>query len=158
MKHSFKLITLFAALLLSLNAQAQKELISDAVIGVWAMIPLQNGIANVVEFKANGEVDNHSFVCDITTKKAISKGVENSLYTLNARDISVQYKADPAQGTKLHIDAMSNWKNTTTPTLKLTQTLDENNSDFKLEFNYIKLENAPIAPLCDMFFAAKSAN
>jgi hypothetical protein len=51
-----------------------------ALIGLWAMLPLKNGIANVVEFRADDQVLLHSFNCE---NPLVKIGVETSHYSVN---------------------------------------------------------------------------
>ncbi len=51
-----------------------------ALVGLWAMLPLNNGIANVVEFRSDDQVLLHSFNCE---NPLVKIGVEKSYYTVD---------------------------------------------------------------------------
>lgn len=54
----------FAAALSSASAFASAaEVNQEQLLGIWAMQPLNNGIANVVEFTADGKSNLHAFNC-----------------------------------------------------------------------------------------------
>lgn len=58
-----KLLCVSLLTLLSSTASAAVIESQEQLLGIWAMTPLNNGIANVVEFKADGKSDLHPFNC-----------------------------------------------------------------------------------------------
>lgn len=68
--------------------QSAPTLDKGQLVGIWAMMPLENGIANVAEYQADGKVRLHPFNC----VESREREVEVSEYSLasNGRSIHVQ--------------------------------------------------------------------
>jgi len=118
------------------NNQAELSLAENKqlVVGVWAMMPLRNGIANVVEYRADGKSKLHSFNCT----KPGETAVEESVYTISedGKTISV---SSPYQNFDLRV--LSFKRNA----MKLAMTIE----GMELQFSYLK--TSKIAPLCALY-------
>ncbi|MBF7140977.1 MULTISPECIES: hypothetical protein [Pseudomonas] len=109
-----------------------------ALLGIWAMIPLRNGIANVVEYSPDGKAALHPFNC---AEPGPTQEVEMSSYTL-AKD-----------GKSIHIESPKNAFDLQVVTAKpnamaLAMTL----SGQQLAFIYLKVKK--VVPLCFMYTPA----
>ncbi|MFT0213118.1 hypothetical protein VQ643_11040 [Pseudomonas sp. F1_0610] len=159
---SFKKLALSAAILaISYSAHASKEKIDEAILGVWAMFPLANGIANVVEFKGNGEVDNHSFRCDIASQNVLSKGIETKKYKLDGNKILFVTEGTPEFKEHLIFKGIQTRKMRSGrlyPILQLTQVITYGeDEELALDFEYLQRESNDYTPLCDAYFAMQKA-
>jgi hypothetical protein len=109
-----------------------------ALLGVWAMMPLPNGIANVVEYSPDGKVALHPFNC---AEPGPREEVEVSSYTL-AKDGKSIHIQSPKDTFDLQVIVAK-------PTvMALRMTL----SGQQLAFMYIKVKK--VAPLCFMYTPA----
>ncbi|QMV63531.1 hypothetical protein VUJ49_00315 [Pseudomonas berkeleyensis] len=59
-----KLLFVSLAVVLSSASAFAASVDKDQLVGIWAMKPLNNGIANVVEFTADGKSNLHPFNCE----------------------------------------------------------------------------------------------
>lgn len=118
------------------NNQAELSLVDNKqlVVGVWAMMPLRNGIANVVEYAADGKSKLHSFNCT----KPGETAVEESAYSISkdGKTISI---SSPYQSFDLQV--LSFKRNT----MKLAMNIEGT----ELQFSYLK--TSKIAPLCALY-------
>lgn len=104
------------------------------LVGIWAMLPLRNGIANVAEYRADGKVLLHSFNCAEPDKR----GIEESDYRFseNGRTIHV---SSPQRAFDLQVlDLQPN-------SMKLGMQV----AGFELNFSYLKRNE--VAPLCALY-------
>lgn len=108
----------------------------DALVGIWAMRPLKNGIANVVEFRADGQALLHPFNCDTPDVK---EAVEESHYEVNAGDKTLRLTS-PGYDTTLNIVSLHRRN------LIMEQPIID---DEKLTFSYIKM--GKVLPLCFLY-------
>lgn len=115
------------------TATAKSAQQTHSLVGIWAMTPLRNGIANVVEFTKDGQSHLHEFNCH---KKPFGQGVvEASTYTLSKNKQSIRLDT-----------------NGYAQTLKLISIDDKNMvlgqpvADYLLKFSYRKVNQ--IKPLC----------
>ena len=119
----------------SLNAYAYEN---KDIEGIWAMLPLQNGIANVAQFDANGTATLYPFNCANPEEKLPP---ETSTYSIDRKSNTIQLTS--AEGkSSLEIAEV------TDKSMVLNQKI---NNDVSLQFVYAK---APaIIPLC-MFYTS----
>lgn len=116
----------------------------EALVGIWAMRPLKNGIANVVEFRADGQALLHPFNCETPDVK---EAVEVSHYEVNARENTLRLTS-PGYDNTLNI------KHLAARNLIMEQPIID---DEKLTFSYIKM--GKVVPLCFLYVTkAKDAN
>ncbi|MCW2481428.1 hypothetical protein [Candidatus Symbiopectobacterium sp. NZEC135] len=108
-----------------------------ALIGIWAMLPLKNGIANVVEFRADDQVLLHSFNCE---NPQVKMGVEQSHYTVEKNSQTIRLTSS-GNTTLLKILGIVG------RAMKLKQPIGVENES--LTFSYLKV--AQVAPLCEMY-------
>lgn len=107
-------------------------------VGSWAMIPLKNGIANVVEFREDDQVLLHSFNCETPL---VERGVETSHYAIN-EDHQTIHLTSPGHDTQIKILGTVG-----RVIMKLEQPINlENESQ---AFNYLKVTK--IRPLCELY-------
>lgn len=106
------------------------------LLGIWAMLPLKNGIANVVEFKANDQVLLYPFNCE---EPQIKVAVETSHYAIDA-ETQVIKLTSPGYESQLKI------LDITERMMKLEQPMGF--EDISLTFLYLKAKK--IAPLCNL--------
>ena len=118
------------------NNQAELSLAENKqlVVGVWAMMPLRNGIANVVEYTADGKSKLHSFNCT----KPGETAVEESAYSIR-EDGKIISISSPYQNFDLRV--LSFKRNA----MKLAMTIE----GMELQFSYLK--TSKIAPLCVLY-------
>ncbi|WP_417701843.1 hypothetical protein [Pseudomonas sp.] len=125
-------VPLFA--LLSSAASAATIERQDQLLGIWAMTPLNNGIANVVEFKADGKSDLHPFNC----AEPGEREVEVSDYRLS-EDGQTIHITSPYQSFDLQVLAFN------AKTMELGMEIE----GLKLNFSYVKGDK--IEPLCALY-------
>ncbi|WP_417783713.1 hypothetical protein [Terasakiella pusilla] len=106
----------------------------EELAGIWAMVPLKNGIANVVEYSADGTSTLHPFNCIEKTEE----GPVKATYTLEnqGKRISVLQ-----QGTEFDLDVTFYDKERLQTIMQI--------SGIELTFTYIKRQD--VASLCHMF-------
>ena len=131
-KQSYPAIAL-ASLLISSQATA-----SD-LQGIWAMLPLKSGVANVIEFTAD-KATVHAFECYAKDQSEQSEDPETSAYSLKDQTISLIMAGQPV-GT-LEIKALS------TEALTLFQAI-EGMPNGGTSFVYRKASS--IKPLCELY-------
>lgn len=149
-------LLLLVGLLFTVYSNAAQPSVQKQILGSWAMVPLQNGIANVVEFKTNGEVVNHSFKCDFIAKKVRTGEAEVSTYSIKGDTISLTLKgADKPFSTltfkgveQVELEVVGK-KALTLFSLTLVQSFTDNE---KLEFHYYQVDPNNIKPLCSLFW------
>lgn len=131
--------TIFSILLTSCATAPNKNLNSEkgpkeAIIGIWAMLPLRNGIANVVEFTKAGESNLHSFNCENTPPEEI----ELSTYVVsnNGKNINIKTNGKTQELSLIAIGEKS-------------MILGQDVGGTLLQFHYIKANH--IAPLCHLY-------
>ena len=125
-------VPLFA--LLSNVASAASIESHDQLLGIWAMTPLNNGIANVVEFKADGKSDLHPFNCAAPSKQE----VEVSDYRLSD-DGQTIHITSPYQSFDLQVLEFN------AKTMELSMEIEGHT----LTFSYVK--GNKIEPLCALY-------
>lgn len=108
-----------------------------ALVGIWAMFPLKNGIANIVEFRADDQVLLHSFNCE---NPQVKIDVETSHYAVDKGTQTIRLTS-PGYDQKLNIVGIVG------RVMKLEQPLDFD--DESLTFTYLKVTK--IVPLCAMY-------
>lgn len=107
------------------------------LIGIWAMLPLNNGTANVVEFKPDNQAVLHAFDCEKPQQKS---AVETSHYQLDEVKKTIRLTA-PEFTSDLHIIDLR------PRTMKLEQPMGFD--DISLTFSYIKVNK--VVPLCHLY-------
>ncbi|MDU9408860.1 hypothetical protein RTH74_14755 [Pseudomonas sp. zfem001] len=124
------------AVVSSANALASAATVDnqEQLLGIWAMTPLNNGIANVVEFKANGKSDLHPFNC----AEQGEREVEVSDYRLS-EDGQTIHITSPYQSFDLQVLAFN------AKTMELGMEIEGH----KLSFSYVKGDK--IEPLCALY-------
>ncbi|QBH98405.1 hypothetical protein EKN56_19605 [Limnobaculum zhutongyuii] len=135
MRELFSIILVF----LSLNSFATSK---DNLIGIWAMYPLKNGIANVIEFKSNGTSLLHPFNCAKPNEK---NELEIFTYSINEKNNIIQLKS-PSYSFDLKILELK------LSTMRLEQKI---NDDINLSFDYLKMDN--VHPLCKLYIGPVNA-
>lgn len=108
-----------------------------SLVGLWAMLPLKNGIANVVEFRPDDQALLHSFNCE---NPLVKIGVETSHYAVDENNQTIRLTS-PGHDSQLNIVGMVG------RVLKLEQPLGFDNES--LTFTYLKVKK--IVPLCAMY-------
>lgn len=108
-----------------------------ALIGIWAMLPLKNGIANVVEFRADDQALLHSFNCE---NPQVKMGVEQSHYAVDKSSQTIRLTSSD-HVTQLKILGIVG------RAMKLKQPIGFENES--LTFSYLKV--AQVVPLCEMY-------
>lgn len=133
-------IPLAAALLAGCaNQQSTPSLDKPHLVGIWAMMPLGNGIANVAEYQADGKVRLHPFNC-----------VERSDSNVEVSDYSVA-----ADGKSIHIDSpMRAFDLEVLGFSDKRMLLGMSVGGSQLKFMYKKVEK--VEPLCDLYLNAKA--
>lgn len=129
-----------AATLLSGCASQQSDTTLDKtrLVGIWAMLPLSNGIANVAEYQADGKVRLHPFNC-----------VESQ-----DREVEVSEYALAADGRSIHIDSPKDSFDLKVLAYSGTvMILGMKVADTELKFVYKKVDK--VESLCRMFPNAK---
>ena len=107
---------------------------APSIVGIWAMYPLNSGIANVVEFTKDGKGNLHPFDC----REKSTDSVESSTYSINENGKNIRLLTDgEVQNLKL-ISVTDN-------ELNLGQSVGEE----ILKFSYIKVSR--ISPLCFLY-------
>ncbi|WP_192985384.1 hypothetical protein [Pseudomonas sp. EggHat1] len=106
----------------------------DQLLGIWAMTPLNNGIANVVEFKGDGKSNLHPFNC----AEPGEQEVEVSDYRLS-EDGQTIHITSPYQSFDLQVLAFN------AKTMELGMEIE----GLKLNFSYVKGDK--IEPLCALY-------
>lgn len=104
------------------------------VVGIWAMMPLRNGIANVVEYTADGKSRLHPFNC----AEPGGREVEVADYRISEDGKSIQITS-PYRDFDLQV--LSFQRNT----MKLAMSIE----GIELQFSYLKTDK--IAPLCTLY-------
>ncbi|NWC99869.1 hypothetical protein HX869_14070 [Pseudomonas sp. P7779] len=107
----------------------------DNVVGIWAMVPLRNGIANVVEYSADAKATLHPFNCAEPGKHQ-EKEVSDFKVSDDGKVIHLKSPSDNFDLKVLAFDPQ-------------TMTLSMDVSDTSLTFNYVKVSN--VAPLCALY-------
>ncbi|MBH3341377.1 hypothetical protein I5L51_19870 [Pseudomonas mendocina] len=104
------------------------------LVGIWAMLPLRNGIANVAEYRADGKVLLHSFNCAEPDKR----GIEESDYRFS-EDGRTIHVSSPQRAFDLQVlDLQPN-----------SMRLGMQVAGFDLNFSYLKRNE--VAPLCALY-------
>jgi hypothetical protein len=63
---------------------------TEIIVGQWAMIPLpplEGGIANIADFKADGTVDLHAMRCNRETRSVMHEGIEKAAWQISGNRI-----------------------------------------------------------------------
>lgn len=108
---------------------------TSALVGIWAMHPLNNGIANVVDFKENNEVTLYSFTCSWVDGTYTTSPTEESEY-VEDRESKVITVTNPQRSFDLAVLELGE------------QTMQLLYVEHDLSMTYYKVEE--IEPLCDM--------
>ena len=119
--------------------QSSPHLEKTNLVGIWAMVPLANGIANVAEYQADGKVQLHSFNC-------VEQGdgeVEVSDYSLAADGKAIHIKS-PERAFDLRVVGF----------VGKLMVLGMPVAGSELKFFYKKVDQ--VQPLCDAFPNAKA--
>lgn len=109
------------------------------LVGIWAMFPLANGIANVAEYNADGTVQLHSFNC----VEPSNLPIETSRYALAADGKSI-HLTSPERTFDLRVVAYKD------NLMVLGMPVD----GAELKFAYKK--SAKLEPLCDLYLNPKA--
>lgn len=104
------------------------------IVGIWAMIPLKNGIANVVEFTREGKSNLYSFNC----REELSLEKESSIYTISDDRNNINLKSNH-KIQSLKIVSIDKKK------MILRQTVGKH----FLNFSYMKTNR--VAPFCSLY-------
>lgn len=132
--------TLAAALLAGCaSQQSTPPLDKPHLVGIWAMMPLANGIANVAEYQIDGKVQLHSFNC----VERSDQDVEVSDYSVAADGKSIRIDS-PMRAFDLEVLAFSD----------NLMVLGMSVGGSQLKFMYKKVEK--VEPLCDLYSNAKA--
>lgn len=135
----FIFIFVFSTLLASCSTAPNKAIkLADEkelpVVGIWAMRPLFNGIANVVEFTKEGKSNLYSFNC----REKYSNDIESSLYTVSD------------DGKNIHIDSGGEVQDLSLISINSnTMILGQKVGDDFLEFSYVRTNR--VSPLCFLY-------
>lgn len=121
------------------NQQSTKPFNQPDLVGIWAMVPLGNGIANVTEYQNDGKVRLHPFNC----VEESNQEVEVSSYSLAADGKSIRLNS-PTRSFDLDVLAYS----------ERAMMLGMSVGDSQLKFLYKKVEK--VEPLCDLYPNAKA--
>lgn len=126
---------LLSALLIifSLNAYSNEN---QDFEGIWAMVPLKNGIANVVQYNTDGTSSLYSFNCAKPDEK---EPIETYTYTVDKENKTITLTSGTYQ-TSLKIVKI------TKRTMALEQKI---NDDFSVSLLYAKVSD--ITPLCGLY-------
>ena len=137
--HKNIFIFVFSILLASCSTTPNKSIKpSDgsniAIVGIWAMMPLRNGIANVVEFTKEGKSNLYSFNC----REKSSDEVESSTYTISG------------DGKNIHLDSNGEVQNLSLISInRNAMILGQKVGDALLEFSYTRTSR--VSPLCFLY-------
>ncbi len=134
LKTSFLLFSSLSVALLSTHAFANTA--QDLTGGYWAMQPLNNGIANVAQFK-QGVASLYTFSCDFNTGETEVGETVKSTFKLTEDNTIELYDDSGELEQALKIVALSADKMT------LEQAITP---DFKLTFDYNKTDK--LEPIC----------
>lgn len=107
------------------------------LIGIWAMLPLKNGIANVVEYKTNDQVLVYGFNCE---KPQTEIAVETFHYIVDKTSQVIKLTSPDYKSQLKILDI-------TERMMKLEQPMGFD--DISLTFSYLKVNK--VAPLCVMY-------
>ncbi|MDE1463714.1 hypothetical protein [Spartinivicinus poritis] len=119
---------------LAISEEISDNVVKNSIIGIWSMIPLKNGIANVVEYTKDGKSKVYSFNCI----KKNERVVEISDYKVS-QDGKIIYISSEKNSFELEVLTLQ------PKAMKLSM----NFNDHKLTFQYIKTNK--IEPLCSLF-------
>ena len=119
----------------AVQEQAPSATESDQrLLGIWAMLPLRNGIANVAEYRADGKVLLHSFNCAEPREREIEES--DYLFSEDGRTIHI---SSPQRAFDLEVlDLQPN-------SMKLGMQV----AGSELNFSYLKRND--VAPLCSLY-------
>lgn len=107
---------------------------APSIVGIWAMYPLNNGIANVVEFTKDGKSNLHPFDC----REKSTDPVESSTYSIDESGKNIRLVTD-GEIQNLKLISMTDKE------LNLGQSVGEE----LLKFSYLKVSR--ISPLCFLY-------
>lgn len=131
------LIMLSSCSSISTNIVKHESKVIPSINGRWAMQPLQNGIANVIEFTKDGKINLYPFNC----KDKSSDKVESSLYTIdNERKIRIDSNGKISELNLISINSNE---------MSLGQSIGAD----LLTFSYVKV--GLISPLCTLYKESK---
>lgn len=137
MKNGLLLLCLLMGWIMHVQAKTNTD-ISDKLIGIWAMQPLSNGIANVIEFSKDGKITNNMFRCDWLKKSYDNDGVEISRYEVEENGVYILNLNNQSEiETALVVDYINE------NSMSVRQLIDPENA---IRISYIKVET--IKPLC----------
>lgn len=137
MKSGLVLFCLILSFVIHAHAKTDTD-ISDKLIGIWAMQPLSNGIANVIEFSKDGKITNNMFRCDWLKKSYDNDGVEISRYEVEENGVYIlNLDNQSVIETALVVDYINE------NSMSVRQLIDPQNA---IRISYIKVET--IKPLC----------
>ena len=129
-----KLLFVSLAVALSSTSAFAASVDKDQLVGIWAMKPLNNGIANVVEFTADGKSNLHPFNCEEPGQPE----VEVSDYQISEDGQTIQITS-PYQSFDLQVLAFN------AKTMELGMEIEGHT----LTFSYVKGDK--IEPLCNLY-------
>ena len=136
---SFVLLVLFAfTLFVTQKSVAHSSEGQASLIGIWAMVPLKNGIANVAEFDEAGISKLHPFNCQTKTNEP----VQISEYKLSDDGKNIQLNTH-GEVMDLVVKSISDRE----------MVLAQEVLDFSLKFMYLRTDE--VAPLCDLYKAGE---
>ena len=119
------------------SVKNQKKLTQENLVGIWAMKPLNNGIANVVNFTKNGQSILHSYTCSGETWK--KGGKEKSTYKISNDGKNI-YLTNRFSNRNLEIITLEGDK------LETSSVIKTGRGDYRLNFSYQK--KSKIEPSC----------
>lgn len=104
------------------------------IVGIWAMLPMRNGIANVIEFTKEGKSNLYSFNC----KEKSSNEVESSTYKISG------------DGKNIHLDSSGEAQDLSLISInKNEMILGQSVGDSLLKFSYAR--TGRVSPLCFLY-------
>lgn len=134
MRNIFKIVSavMFSLVFTSvLSAEKESAPIKDLLPGIWGMVPLRNGVSNVVEVTPEGKITLHIFNCSDN-----SRG-ESEVYSYKINKNKIELTNKDAEF-NLEIQSISSGA--------MSFIQGENNE--KLKFEYLKIQS--ITPLCQI--------
>lgn len=118
------------------NKLSTRKINGHSTVGIWAMVPLNNGIANVMVLSKNGRSALHSFNCN----KDTANDTYTSNYTIVDNGKAINFKSI-SEEIKLNVLYFGKGA------MELEQRI--NGTDFSLKFKYVKVKK--VSPLCFLY-------
>ena len=134
MRNIFKIISavMFSLVFTSaFSVEKESVPIKDLLPGIWGMVPLRNGVSNVIEVMPEGKITLHIFNCSNNSRGES----EVYLYKINKNKIELTNKDTEFN---LEIHSISSG----------AMSLIQGEDNEKLKFEYLKIKS--ITPLCQI--------